>query len=89
MTGRNRCILNRSAEDWLEKYNEYMIDDLQEQISDYLSDMTVEDINTDDILDVYFKWNNHLPDPGEWAGSKAYEEYENAMDAKRDFELDR
>ena len=80
MNGRYRNILKKSAEDHLEDYDKEMIDDLQNQITNYLYGQTVEEVSHEDIETIIVNWQDALPDAGQWAGEQAYNEYEEAME---------
>ncbi len=79
-----RRQLKKSAEDHFENYDREMIDDLQDQITDYLYDQTIEDVDHEDIETIIVNWKDKLPDAGQWAGEQAYNEYEEAMENQRD-----
>ena len=83
-----RKTLNKSAEDHLESYDEEMIEDLRELLTGYLDGYTVEDITMMDIEEIVTTWQNNLPDPGQWAGEKAYSEYESHEDARHELMKD-
>ncbi len=80
----HRKQLKKSAEDHLENYDKEMIDDLQDQITDYLYGQTIEDVDHEDIETIIVNWKDQLPDAGQWAGEQAYNEYEEAMDSRWD-----
>ena len=88
MNGRHRNILKKSAEDHLENYDKEMIDDLQNQITDYLYAQTVEDVDHEEIETIISNWKDKLPDPGEWAGDQAYNDYEDAMEDRCEKAID-
>ena len=88
MNAAHRKICNKSAEDFLEKFDEEMLEKLQEAYNDYLEGLATEDVSGEELANIYLRWQEDLPDPGQWAGEKAYEEYENAMEDKADMARD-
>ncbi len=85
---RYRKIINKSAEDYLETYDEKMIEELLQILNDELEGAEPVSVSPEHIEELVQNWQFLLPDPGQWAGEKAYCEYEDAMEAKADEERD-
>jgi len=79
--GRTRDM-KAMAERELDNYDEEMVDDLTRLITDHLSGMAVEDIDEDDIIQIFYEWQETLPDADEWAMNQVENACIDAAEAK-------
>jgi len=72
--------LKALAEDYLQEYDEAMIEDLLQIAKDELEGMTVEEIDEDFWLGIFQSWNPQ--DPDEWAYEKVQSHLDDIGDQK-------
>ncbi len=76
--------LKRMAEDELDNYDDEMIEELQDQLKDYLDGISIEEVDSTEVYDLIEAWETALPDPGEWAFDKVQSKEDDAGDAAYD-----
>ena len=85
---RTRDFKDRAC-DLREEYDEQMVNELLNQITDYLYNIDeVTEVSSEDVETLIVAWQDKLPDPDEWAMEESYNEYNNAMEDRADYMRD-
>ncbi len=72
--------LKRLAEEELDNYDNVMIEELQDQLKDYLDGISIEEVDSTEVYELIETWQAALPDPGEWS----FNQVESKMDDYND-----
>ena len=87
--GRYKRQIEADAEEFYEKYDEEMIEELLNQMRDELEGMKVDDIDEDLIEEIWINWKEKLPDRGKWAFEMANDRCIDAMEDRYEDYRDR
>ena len=64
--GRNANRIKERAAEFEDQYNDKMIEDLNEQLADYIEGEDVLDIDPEEIMELVTAWKDKLPEIGDW-----------------------
>ncbi len=74
--------MKQMAEDYLDEYNDAMIDNLLSDIKDYLVGLTAEDIDATEVYELVEDWEAKRPEPYDWALEQVDNAIEDIADQK-------
>ncbi len=72
--------LKALAEEELDNYDDEMIEDLTNQLIDYLDGISIEEVDATEVYEMVEKWFIDLPEPGTWAFDKVESKREDMAD---------
>ncbi len=70
------------AEEYEDKYDDEMVEDLENQLLDYLKDMTVDEVSSEDVEELVVNWKDALPEIGQWCFDQVQSEIDTINDQR-------